>query len=78
MSERWSDFWTATEVTIKFKMKSEWLQAICFTQDKPDYGMENMNKVQEEVVGNELDLVGPIVDFYVKKIGKDITNTLSR
>lgn len=49
----------------------------CKTKRKPNYGMLNMD-AQLEVVGNKLELVGPMLDSYLQEIGKSMKGRLSR
>ena len=44
---------------------------------KTNYGMLNMD-AQLEVVGNKLELVGPMIDSYLQEIGKSMKGKLSR
>ena len=48
------------------------------SQNKPNYGMAKMDPLLEEVVGNKLELVGPLVDSFLKEIGRSVSAKLSR
>ena len=77
-SERGSGFWAGTDANMKFNVEAEWLKSVWSTNSKlkPDYGMGNMDSSHEEVVGNKLELVGPMLDLYLKETGKSIKNKL--
>ena len=45
---------------------------------KPDYGILNMDAQLEEVVGNKLELVGPMIDSNIHEIGKLMKCKLSK
>lgn len=45
---------------------------------KPNYGMMNMDNMLEEVIGNKLELVGPVLDSYLCEIEKTLNSKLSR
>ena len=79
-SERGNSFWAATDANMKFNVEAEWLKSVRSTDSKlkPNYGMGNMDSSHEEVVGNKLELVGPMLDSYLKEIGKSVKNKLCR
>ena len=79
-SERGEHFWRASDLAMKFKVETEWLKAVRSTEStsKPNYGMGTMDSSHEEIVGNKLELVGPLLDTYLREIGKAIKNKLSR
>ena len=47
-------------------------------KSKPNYGMTNMDSLLEEMVGNKLEMCGPLIDSYLKETGKAIGSRLSR
>ena len=47
-------------------------------KNKPDYGMAKMDRQLEEVIGNKLELARPLIDSYLKEIGRAIGSKLSR
>ena len=47
-------------------------KGVCKAKRKPNYGMLNMNVQLKEVVGNKFELVGPMVESYLHKIGKSM------
>ena len=77
-SERGETFWNVSQVEMKFSVERDWIRAVRGARRKPDYGMLNMDGQLEEVVGNKLELVGPMLDSYLKEIGKSMKNKLSR
>ena len=75
--ERGEHFWTASDLAIKFKVETEWLKAVRSTESssKPNYGIGTMDSSHEEIVGNKMELVGPLLDTYLREIGKAIKNS---
>ena len=63
---------------MKFSVEKEWIRAVRGAKRKPKYGMLNMDSQLEEVVGNKLELVGPMLDSFLKEIGKSLRSKLSR
>ena len=49
-----------------------------FRRNKPNYGMRDLDPVLEELTGNKLELVGPLVDGFLKEIGLSINAKLAR
>ncbi|KAJ7365212.1 hypothetical protein OS493_007864 [Desmophyllum pertusum] len=76
--ERGDKFWNVSEVEMKFSVERQWIKAVRKAKRKPNYGMLNMDAQLEEVVGNKLELVGPIIDSYLHEIGKSMKSKLSR
>lgn len=73
----WQKFWNVSSIQIKFIVERQWIKAIRKTKRKPNYGMLNMD-APLEVVGNKLELVGPMIDSYLQEIGKSMKGKLSR
>ena len=48
------------------------------TKRKPNYGMCGLNGIMEEPMRNKTELVGPVVDSYVKHTGNLIYSKLGR
>jgi len=63
---------------MKFSVERMWIKAVRKSKRKPNYGMLNMDAQLEEVVGNKLELVGPLLDSYLREIGKAMKGKLSR
>lgn len=73
----WQKFWNVSSIQIKFIVERQWIKAVRKTKRKPNYDMLNMD-VQLEVVGNKLELVGPMIESYLQEIGKSMKGKLSR
>ena len=77
-SKRGISFWNISQVQMKFSVERMWIKAIRKSKRKPNYGILNMDIQLEEVVGNKLELVGPLLDSYLHEIGKAMKGKLSR
>ena len=79
-TERGKTFWNKTLVEMKFSVEKEWIAEVrkLPEQKKPNYGMGNMDPVLEELTGNKLELVGPMLDSYLREIGQSMCNKLTR
>ena len=79
-TERGKKFWNKTLVEMKFSVEKEWIAEVrkLPEQKKPNYGMGNMDPVLEELTGNKLELVGPMLDSYLREIGQSMCNKLTR
>ncbi|PFX29268.1 hypothetical protein AWC38_SpisGene5981 [Stylophora pistillata] len=77
-SERGKSFWNVSQVEMKFSVERQWIKAVRKAKRKPNYGMLNMDSQLEEVVGNKLELVGPMIDSYLEEIGKAVKCKPSR
>jgi hypothetical protein len=49
---------------MKFSVECQWIKSVRKAKRKPNYGMSNMDPQLEELVGNKLELVGPLIDSY--------------
>ena len=76
--ERGGSFWNVSVVEIKFSTGKDWLKAVRRAEGKPNYGMLNMDGLLEEVVGNKLELAGPMIDGYLLELGKSMKSMLTR
>ena len=76
-TERGSGFWNTSVVEMKISVERGWIKSVRNATNKPNYGMAEMDSQLEEVVGNKLELVGPLVDSFLKEIGKSIISKLS-
>ena len=65
-------------IEIKFSIERSWIKSVSRTKNKPNYGMTNMDSLLELVVGNKLEMCGPLIDSYLREIGKAIGSKLSR
>ena len=73
-----SGFWNSSVVEMKFSVEKRWIKCIRKTENKPNYGMAQIDGQLEEVIGNKLELAGPLIDSYLKEIGKCIASKLNR
>ena len=79
-TERGQGFWCRPTNEMKFKVESEWHKTILLMHpnEKPNFGMGNMDSKHEQVAGMKLELTGPLIDSYLRKIAKSIYQKLSR
>ncbi|CAH3038819.1 unnamed protein product [Pocillopora meandrina] len=77
-TERGDRFWNTSSVEMKFSTGKEWLRRVRFAENKPNYVMRDLDPVLEELTGNKLELVGPLVDGFLKEIGLSINTKLAR
>lgn len=77
-SERGDKFWNTSAVALKFDVEVNWQKRVRKAKNKPDYGMGLMDSLLEEVVGNKIELAGPLVDYYLRQIGQNFRNKLCR
>ena len=77
-TDRGSKFWNTSVVEMKFSVERRWIKSVRKAKNKPDYGMAKMDRQLEEVIGNKLELAGPLIDSYLKEIGRAIGSKLSR
>ena len=77
-TERGARFWNINSVEMKFNVEKDWLKMVRFAETKPDYGMRDLDPVLEEITGNKLEIVGPLVDGFIKEIGLSIYSKLGR
>ena len=76
--ERGKTFWNTSVVEMKFSVERQWIKAVRKARQKPNYGMMNMDSQLEEVIGNKLELAGPLIDSYLNEIGKSLRSKLVR
>ena len=77
-SERGEKFWNSSTVALKFDVEVDWQKRVRKAKGKPNYGMGLMDALLEEVVGNKIELAGPLIDFYLRQIGQVMKNKLCR
>ena len=77
-TERDDRFWNSSVVSMKFSIEPKWIKSVRKARRKPNYGMSHMDSQLEEVVGNKLELAGPLIDSYLKEIGSSLKCKLSR
>ena len=71
-TDRGSRFWNSFLVDMKFSVERFWIKSVRKPENKPNYGMTNMDGLLEEVVANKLEFCGPLIDSILKEIGKSI------
>ena len=69
-TERPKHFWNRALVAMKFNLEPAWLDATWNAERKPNFGMRNLNAVLEERCSLKLEIAGPLVDSYLKEIGR--------
>ncbi|XP_019624883.1 PREDICTED: uncharacterized protein LOC109470386 [Branchiostoma belcheri] len=74
-------FWRPTSTAVKLyftPLFRRWLRDGLPPSYKPNYGMEGMDTKIEDLVGNALQVNGPLVDFHLSKLGGDVASRLRR
>ena len=71
-SEREDTFWNTTAVEMKLSVEMAWIKSVRTAKNKSNYGMGEMDSLHEEVCGNKLELSGPLVDSYLRELGKSL------
>lgn len=71
-TERGARFWNNNSVEMKFSVERDWMKSVRFAERKLKYGMRDLDPVLEELTGDKLELVGPLLDGYIKEIGLSI------
>ena len=76
-TDRGTKFWNTSSLQMKFSVEKDWIKSVRNAKRKPNYGMAQMDGLLEEVVGNKLELAGPLIDSFLKEIGKSMVLKLS-
>jgi hypothetical protein len=63
---------------MKFSVEKLWLDAVWKCEEKPNYGMRNLDAILEERASNKLELTGPLIDGFLCEVGKAIHAKLGR
>ena len=63
---------------MKSTVERDWIKAVRDAKGKPNYGMGEMNCSHEEICGNKLEIVGPLMDSYLEELGKSMRQKLVR
>ena len=77
-TERSEHFWNRASVEMKFSVEKLWLDAVWKCKEKPNYGMRNLDAILEERASNKLELTGPLIDGFLRELGKAIHAKLGR
>ena len=67
-TERGDHFWNRNVVEMKFSVEHDWMKRVRFAESKPNYGMRELDPVLEELTGNKLELIGPMLDGFIQEI----------
>ena len=63
---------------MKFSVEKDWMKLVRFAKGKPNYGMRDLDPVLEELTGIKLELVGPMLDGFIREIGLSMAAKRSR
>ena len=77
-TERSERFWNKSLVSMKFSVEKLWLDAVWNCENKPNYGMRDLDGVLEERASNKFELTGPLIDSYLQEIGRGFYSKLGR
>ena len=53
------------------------MRMVRFADENPNYGMQQLDPVLEGLAGNKLEIVGPILDGFLKEIGSRMSASSS-
>ena len=67
-TERPKHFLNGALVTMKFSLEPIWLDAAWKAEQKPNFGMRNLEAVFEKRCSLKLEITGPLIDSYLKEI----------
>ena len=76
--ERAERFWNGASVAMKFFVERLWLDAVWKCQAKPNYGMRDLDPILEERASNKFKLTEPLIDGYLRELGKAMFAKLGR
>ena len=77
-TEQSEKFWNAAAVAMKFSVEKLWLDAVWKCKEKPNYGMRSLDAILEERAANKFELTGPLIDGYLRELGKGMFSKLGR
>ena len=77
-TERPKHFWNRALVAMKFSFEPIWLDAAWKAEQKPNFGMRNLEAVLEKRCSLKLEITGPLIDSYLKEIGRAFWVKLGR
>ncbi len=77
-TERSERFWNQLLLSMKFSVEKLWLDAVWNCENKPNYGMRDLDKILEERASNKFELMGPLIDSFLKEIGRSFYSKLGR
>ena len=76
-SERGADFFKKLELQSKI-LQSEWKKYVDEQDDESIFGMTVLNASLEKRWASGLILVAPMIDLYIKELGRMMLNKLGR
>ena len=76
--ERPKHFWNRAWAAMKFSLEPIWHDAAWKAEQKPNFGMRNLEAVLEERCSLKLEITGPLIDSYLKEIGRAFWAKLGR
>ena len=77
-TERSTRFWNPALVAMKFSVETLWMKTVWETESKPNYGMRDLDPILEERASNKFELTGPLIDSFLRELGKCIYSKLGR
>jgi hypothetical protein len=77
-TERSTRFWNPALVAMKFSVETLWMKAVWETESKPNYGMRDLDPFLEERASNKFEVTGPLIDSFLRELGKSIYSELGR
>ena len=77
-TERSTRFWNPALVAMKFSVETLWMKAVWETESKKNNGMRDLDQILEERASNKFELTGPLIDSFVRELGKSIYSKLGR
>ena len=69
-TERPKDFWNRALVAMKFSLEPIWLDAAWKAEQKPNFGMRNLEAVLEKRCSLKIKISGPLINSYLNEIGR--------
>lgn len=63
---------------MKFSVERSWIKSVRAAKHRPNYGMTDMDSLLEEIVGNKLELSGPLINLFLREIGRGLREKLNR
>ncbi len=77
-TERPKHFWNRALVAMKFNFEPTWFDATWRAEKKPNFGMRNLDATLEERCSLKLEITGPLIDSYLREIGRAFWAKLGR
>ena len=77
-TERQKHFWNRALIAMKFNLEPAWLDATWKAERKPNFGMRDLDAILEERCSLKLEITGPLIDGYLREIGRAFWAKLGR